>query len=104
MLFYRFCVFDDFLRINHWSQISAGKSTIKTPYLRRPFSDGNHRLVPIIPDDRGSQKGGPRWCLWGPHHLAARSHLPAREQVVSWPWPTRVSPLSRTSTPRNPKT
>ena len=85
MLFYLFCMFDDYERINHQSPESAGKSVVKTPYLRRPFSDENHRQVPIIPDDGGSQKGGPRWCLWGPHHLAARMAPLAREQVVSWP-------------------
>ena len=72
MLFYLFCMFDDYWRINHRSPESAGKSVVKTPYLRRPFSDEKNREVPIILDDGGSQKGGPRWCLWGPHHLAAR--------------------------------
>ena len=103
MLFYLFCMFDNYGRINHRSPESAGKSVDKTPYLRSSFSDENHRQVPIIPNDGGSQKGRPRWCMWGPHHLAARSHLPARKQVVWRPWPTRVSPLSRTSTPCNPK-
>ena len=36
--------------------------------------------------------------------MAARVPLLAREHVVWWPWPTRLSPLSRTSSPRNPKT
>ena len=81
MLFYLFFMFDDYGGINHRSLDSAGKSVIKTPYLRRPFSDENHREVPIIPDDGGAKRR-PRWCLWGPHHLAARPHLPAREQVV----------------------
>ena len=36
--------------------------------------------------------------------MAAQIPLPAREHVVWWPWPTGVSPLSRTSSPRNPKT
>ena len=72
MLFYLFCMFDDYGGINHRSPESAGKSVVKTPYLRSSFFEDNHRQFPIIPDDGGSQKGGPRWCLWGPHHLAAR--------------------------------
>ena len=93
MLFYLFCMFDDYWRINHWSPESARKNIVKTLYLRRLFSDENHHQVPIIPDDGGSQKGGTRWGLWGPHHLAARMDPPAREQVVSGPWPTGVSPF-----------
>ena len=104
MLFYLFSMFDDYWKINHRSPESAGKSVVKTPYLRRPFSHENHREAPIIPDDGGSQKGGPRWCPRGPHHLVAWIHPPACEQGVWLPWPTRVEPLSRTSTPRNPKT
>ena len=69
---YLFCMFDDYGRTNHRSPESAGKSIIKTPYLRSSFYEDNHRQVPIIPDDGGSQKGGPRWCPWGPHHLKAR--------------------------------
>ena len=98
MLFYLFCMFDDYEGINHRSLESVGKSVVNTPYLRRPFSDENHRQVPIITDDGGSQKGGPRWCLWGPHHLVARVHPPAHKQGVCLPWPTKVGPLSRTST------
>ena len=57
MLFYLFCMFDDFGRMNHWSRNSAGKSTVKTPILQRSISDGIHPEAPIIPDDGGSQKG-----------------------------------------------
>ena len=85
MLYYLFCMFDDYGRINHWSPESAGKSVVKTPYLRSSFSEDDHRQVAIIPDDGGSQKGKPRWGLWGPHHVAAWVHLPAREHVVWWP-------------------
>ena len=82
MLFYLFCMFDDYWRINHRSKESAGKSIVKTPYLRRSYSDEKHREAPIIPDDGGSQKGGPRWCLWGPHHLAAR--MPPTWRASRW--------------------
>ena len=51
-------MFDDYGGINHRSSESARKSIVKTPYLQRPFPDENHRQVPIIPDDGGSQKGG----------------------------------------------
>ena len=103
MLFYLVCMFDDYWRINHRSRNSPGKRIIKKPNLRRSYSDEKHREAPIIPDDGGSQKGRPMWGLWGPHHLVARMPLLARKQVVWWPWPTGVSPFSRTSTPRNPK-
>ena len=83
MLFYLFCMFDDYGRINHRSSESARKSVIKTPYLRSSFSEENYRQVPIIPDDGGSQKGGPRWCLWGPHHLAVRMPPGARAGGVA---------------------
>ena len=55
MLFYLFCMFDDYWRINHRSPESAGKSVVKTPYLRNSFSEDDHRQVPIIPDDGGNQ-------------------------------------------------
>ena len=58
MLFYQFYMFDDYWRINHRSRNSAGKSTVKTPILRRSNSDGEHPEAPIIADDGGSQKGG----------------------------------------------
>ena len=104
MLFYLFCMFDDYEGTSHRNPESARKSVIKTPYLRSSFSDENHRQVPIIPDDGGSQKKEPRWVLRGPHNLVARMDPPAREQGVWLPWPTGVDPLSRTSSPRNPKT
>ena len=52
----------------------------------------------------GEPKGETQVLPVGPHHLAARSHLPAREQVVWRPWSTGASPLSRTTNPCNPKT
>ena len=70
MLFYLFFMFDDYWRINHRSQNSVGKSTIKTPILRRSVFDGKHSEAPIIPDDGGAKRGakvGPR----GPHHVVA---------------------------------
>ena len=72
MLFYLFCMFDDYGGTNHQSPESAGKSVVKTPYSRSSISKNNHRQVPIIQDDGGSQKGGPRWCPRGPHNLVAR--------------------------------
>ena len=57
MLFYLFCMFDDYGGINHRSPESAGKCVVKTPYLRRPFSDKNHRQVPIIQMTGGAKRG-----------------------------------------------
>ena len=57
MLFYLFCMFDDYWRINHRSPESSGKSVVKTPYLRRSYSDKNDREAPIIPDDGGAKRG-----------------------------------------------
>ena len=104
MLFHLFCMFDDYWRINHRSQNSAGKSIVKTPILRRSYSDEKHPEAPIIPDDGGSQKGRPRWGLRGPHHVVTWVPLPARDHMVWLPWPTRANPLSRISSPRNLKT
>ena len=59
MLFYLFCMFDDYGGTSHRNPEPAGKSIVKAPYSRRSFSENNHRQVPIIPDDGGSQKGDP---------------------------------------------
>ena len=72
MLFYLFCMFDDYGGTSHRNPESAGKSIVKTPYSRSYFSENDHRQVPIIQDDGGSQKGEPRWCPRGPHNLVAR--------------------------------
>ena len=96
MLFYMFSMFDDYWRINHQSRNSAGKSVVKTPILRRTYSDEKHPEAPTIPDDGGSQKGRPRWGLRGPHHMVARVPLPACGHMVWLPWSTSAGAPSRT--------
>jgi hypothetical protein len=60
MLFLLFCMFDDYWRINCQSQNSAGKRTIKTLYFWRSAIPGKYPEVPILPEDRSSQKKRPR--------------------------------------------
>ena len=55
MLFYLFCMFDDYGGTSHRNPESAGKSVVKAPYSRSSFSENDHRQVPIIPDDEGTQ-------------------------------------------------
>ena len=57
MLFYLFCMFDDYGGTSHRNPESAGKSVVKTPYLRSSSSEDNHRQVPIIPNDGGAKRG-----------------------------------------------
>ena len=104
MLFYLFCMFDDFWRINHRSQNSAGKNTVKTPYLRRSTIDEKHPEALILPDDEGSQERRPRWGSTGSHHVVAWTLLRARRHMVWEPWPTLAGAPSLTSSPENPKT
>ena len=75
-------MFDDYGGINHRSPESARKSVVKTPYLRSSFSDENHRQVPIIPYDGGSQKGRPRWCACGAHTTSQRG--PTSRRASRW--------------------
>ena len=85
MLFYLFCMFGNYWRINHRSQNSAGKSTVKKLYLQRSTSDEKHPEAPISPDDEGIQEGRPRWDSTGPHHVVVRPPLPVRHHVVWLP-------------------
>ena len=73
MLFYLFCMFDDYWRINCRSQNSAGKRTVKIPYFGRTKIPRNYPEVPILSDDGGSRKGRLRWTRRGPHHPEARA-------------------------------
>jgi hypothetical protein len=61
-------MFDDYWRINHRSQNSAGKRTVKIQYFGRAIIHGKYTGVPILPDDGGSQKGSRNGAKVGPHH------------------------------------
>ena len=85
MLFHLFCMFYNYWRIKYRSQISAGKRTVKIPYLRRSVLPGKHQRVPISPEDGGRQKeslrgatpppgAGQPWAVPG-HGEAALAHL-----------------------------
>ena len=67
MLFHLFCMFHDYWRIEHRSQDSAGKSTVRMQYFGRSKVEGNYTKNPIFPDDEGSQKGEPGAARVGPH-------------------------------------
>ena len=79
MLFHLFCMFHDYWRIEHRSQDSAGKSTVRTQYFGRSTVEGNYTKNPIFQDDEGSQKEEPGGARVGPHPRAARPR----------PWPRR---------------
>jgi len=102
--FVLFCMFDDYWMINCRSQISAGKSTIRTLYFWSSKNISKKTDVPILSEDGASQKGRPRWARRGPHHPWARVPPWPRPGMVWSPWPTPGAPPSRTSSRRNPKT
>ena len=79
MLFYLFCMFDDYGGTSHRNPESAGKSVITTPYSQSSISKNDHRQVPIILDDRGAKRGDPGgargahttwWCGWTPRRAS----------------------------------
>ena len=72
MLFHLFCMFHDYLEIEHRSQNSAGKSTARMRYFGRSIVEGSFTETPIFPDDGGSQKGEPAGPKVDPDHRAAR--------------------------------
>ena len=82
MLFHLFCMFHDYLGIEHRSQDSAGKSTVRMQYFGRSTVEGSFTKNPIFPDDEGSQKGEPAGPKVGPHHRAARPMAWPRHHVV----------------------
>jgi hypothetical protein len=49
-------MFDDYWRIHCRSQDSAGKRTVKTPYIRRPAILGKYPEIHILSKDGSSQK------------------------------------------------
>ena len=102
--FILFYMFDDYWGFICRSQISAGKSTVKTLYFWSSENLVKYTEVPILSEDGGSQKGRPRWARRGPHHPWARAPPWPRPSQVWCPWPTSGAPPSRTSSPRNPKT
>ena len=87
-------MFDDHWIINCRSQISAGKSTIKTLYFWSSKNISKKTDVPILSEDGASQKERLRWARRGPHHRWAR--------VPPWPrpgmvWAPRGSPAAALS-------
>ena len=77
MLFYLFCMFDDYGGTSHRNPESAGKSVVKTPYSQSSFSENDHRQVPIIPDDGGAKRGDPGGAR-GAHTTWWRGWTPRR--------------------------
>jgi hypothetical protein len=61
-------MFGDYLRINCWSQNSAGKRAVKIPYFRRATIPRKYPETPIFLDDGGRQKGSLRGGRRGSHH------------------------------------
>ena len=94
--FILFCMFDDYWRINCRSQISAGKSTVKTLYFWSSKNHDEYTEAPILSEDGGSQKGRLRWATRGPHHPRARPPWGPHRGMVWGPWPTSGAPPSRT--------
>ena len=97
--FVLFCMFDEYWTINCRSQISAGKSTVKTLYFWDSKNLVKYTEVPILSEDGGSQKGRLRWATRGPHSLSARAPPWPCRGLVRSPWPTSGAHPSRTSTP-----
>ena len=104
MLFDLFCMIDDHWGMELRSLNSAGKSVIEIQYLRSSEDQTKHLGIIFSPDHEGGQKGSLRWGPGGPHHAQARQGGWPREHVVGPPWPTTWRALSRTSSPRKPKT
>jgi hypothetical protein len=104
MLIPLFCMFDDYWRIHCWSQDSARKRTVKTPYFWRSAILGKYLEVPIWPEDGSSQKERARWATRGPHHPLAWASPRPRRQVVWPPWPISANAPSCILSPRKPKT
>ena len=96
-------MFDDYWELSFRSQVSAGKSVVKSAYQRNSKNHETNSGGLIMSDAGGSQKGRQRWATRGPHHRAARPPWSRRGRVWG-PWPTSGAPPSRTSSPRNPKT
>ena len=104
MLFHLFCMIDDHWGMELRSLNSAGKSVIEIQYLRSSEDQTKHMGIIFSPDHEGGQKGSLRWGPGGQHHAQARQGGWTREHVVGPPWPTNGRALSRTSSPRKPKT
>ena len=85
MLFHLFCMFHHYWRIEHRSQDSAGKSTVRTQYFGRSTVEGNYTKNPIFQDDEGSQKEELRRPKVGPDHRPARPMAWPRHLVVWGP-------------------
>ena len=97
-------MFDDYWRINHRSQNSAGKRTVKIQYFGRSRIHRKYTEVPILSEDGGSQKESRRGATGGPHHPQARASPRPRLGMVWPPWPTTPGASSRISSSRKPKT
>ena len=95
-------MFDDYWRINHRSQNSAGKRVVKMQYFERPTIPGKHTEIPILSEDGGSQKESRRGATGGPHHPQARASPRPRLGMVRPPWPTSAGASSRISSSREP--
>ena len=97
-------MFDDYWRINHRSQNSAGKRTVKIQYFGRSIIPRKYTEVHILSEDPGSQKESRRGATGGQHHPQARASPRPRLGMVWPPWPTTPGASSRISSSRKPKT
>src|SRR3954453_20959858 len=75
-------MFDHFDGVCCRSWNSAGKVTIRTPYIGRSINSGKIPKVPIFPDDEGSQKGKSRGATRAPDATPVWAH-PGRAWVGS---------------------
>jgi hypothetical protein len=57
-----------------WSQDSAGKRTVKTPYFLRSTIPEKYPEIPVISKDESSQKEEARGAAGWAHPQGARAH------------------------------
>ena len=94
MLFHLFCMFYNYWRIKYRTQNSAGKRTVKIPYLRISALPGKHQRVLISPEDGESQKESRRGPH-GTHTWSRRGPTPGRAWTgCGAPGPPLVPPFS----------
>ena len=96
-------MFDDYWELSFRSQVSAGKSVVKSAYQRNSKNHETNSGGLIMSDAGGSQKEAAKWARWAPRHTWARLACGPR---LAMAWPPGSTPQvasSRISASRKPK-